>query len=116
MKKYLWILFPAILLAGCASPGRWDSSLSLDISPQPVQRGKPALARINAPLSAQKVVGTVETMGSPQLIFLKGKETWYFYGVIPFSPWVKPGVYKVRATVFYNQGDPHYTETRVELK
>ena len=116
MKKYFWILIPVLLLAGCASPGRWDSDLSLDISPLPVHRGKPALARINAPLSAQKVLGTVETMGSPQLGFLKGEKTWYFYGVIPFSPWVKPGVYKVRATVFFHEGDPHYTEMKVELK
>ncbi len=84
----------------------------------PVYRGKPAFAQINAPGDSKEVVGTVEVMGSPRLIFRKdtGKDSWYFYGAIPFSPWVKPGVYKVRVTAFPAQGEPHYTEMKVELK
>jgi len=43
-------------------------------------------------------------------------DSWYFYGTIPFSPWVGPGVYKVRVTATLPQGEPHYTEMKVELK
>jgi hypothetical protein len=92
--------------------------LNLEIKPLPVYRGKPALARIHAPLGATKVVGTVVVMGSPRLLFQQDKvgDGWYFYGTIPFSPWVGPGIYKVRVTVSFPQGEPHYTEMQVELK
>ena len=92
--------------------------MNLEISPLPVYRGKPALARVNAPLDAKEVIGVVEVMGSPQLLFRKDadKGIWYFYGTIPFSPWVNPGIYKVRVTATLPQGEPHYTELKVELK
>jgi hypothetical protein len=106
------------LLAGCASFGIRDESLELRIKPQPILRGQTATAKINAPLDADKVVGTVETFGSPQLIFRKDEEAglWYFKGTIPFSPWVKPGIYTVRVAYYQSAGQPHYTEMKVELK
>lgn len=105
-------------LTGCASVGIVDSSLQLEITPSPVERGKPALAEINAPMEAEKVTGTVRVFGSPQLLFRKNEEKniWYFYGTIPFSPWVKPGTYQVRVVVYLPKGSPHYTEMKVELK
>jgi hypothetical protein len=107
-----------LLLAGCATFGVRDESLELQIKPMPIYRGQPAMARINAPLDAQKVVGVVETFGSPQLIFRKDEDHgfWYFKGTIPFSPWVKPGTYMVRVAYYEGQGQPHYTEMKVELK
>jgi hypothetical protein len=115
---WTWIFISVFFLSGCATVGRWDSSLNLDINPIPVYRGKPAMARINAPSESKEVVGNVLVMGSPRLLFRKDSEkgSWYFYGTIPFSPWVKPGVYKIRVTVFPEQGEPHYTELKVELK
>lgn len=106
------------LLAGCATLGVKDSSLQLQITPLPLQRGKPAKAEINAPLDAQKVVGTILVMGSPEILFQKDpkKKIWYFYGTIPFSPWVQPGAYTVRIMVFSGQEKPHYTEMQVDLK
>ena len=106
------------LAAGCATLGVRDASLELQITPQPVERGKPALARVNAPLDAEKVIGTVKTFGSPQLLFSKDEDKgiWYFYGTIPFSPWVKPGSYVVRVMVYTQKSKPHYTEMKVELK
>jgi hypothetical protein len=103
---------------GCATLGVMDASFDLKITPQPVYRGKPALAEVNAPLDATSVVGTVAVMGSPQLIFRKSdaKAEWYFYGSIPFSPWVNPGVYTVRVVATLPVGPPHYTEMKVELK
>ena len=103
---------------GCATLGIKDSTLALQITPQPVLRGQPALAKINAPMDADSVVGTVQVFGSPQLIFRKNSEKgiWYFSGVIPFSPWVKPGDYQVRVIAHLPHGQPHYTEMRVELK
>lgn len=105
-------------MIGCASIGIRDSSLDLQITPQPVMRGQPALAKINAPLDAEKVVGTVLVFGTPELIFRKDKDAslWYFYGTIPFSPWVKPGSYQVRVMVYELGVKPHYTEMKVELK
>lgn len=107
-----------LFLSGCATLGVKDTDLQLKIGPLPVERGKPAMAQINAPLDAEKVVGVVLTMGSPQLLFNKDadKGLWYFYGKIPFSPWVKPGTYTVRVTAYFAKGDPHYTEMKVELK
>ncbi len=106
------------MAVGCASIGIRDSSLNLQITPLPVLRGKPALAKIDAPLDAEKVVGTVRVFGSPELIFQKDvdKGIWYFYGTIPFSPWVKPGSYQVRVVVSEAHGQPHYTEMKVDLK
>jgi hypothetical protein len=106
------------LSAGCASVGIRDSSLELQIKPLPLERGKPALAQVNAPLDAEKVVGTVKTFGSPQLLFERDKKKgiWYFYGTIPFSPWVKPGSYMVQVLVYSGDSRPHYTEMKVELK
>jgi hypothetical protein len=106
------------LAAGCASIGVRDSSLELQIQPQPLERGKTALAQVNAPLDAQKVIGTVKTFGSPQLLFIKHEEKgiWYFSGTIPFSPWVKPGSYVVQVVVYMENTRPHYTEMKVELK
>ena len=114
-------LFPLLLLAfatGCATIGIRDSALELQITPQPVLRGQPALAKINAPLDAERVTGTVLTFGSPQLEFRKDsqKGLWYFYGKIPFSPWVKPGTYQVRVIAYTPNEKPHYTEMKVELK
>ncbi|MGH7739049.1 MAG: lipoprotein, partial [bacterium] len=85
MRKLFLLLGFTAGLAGCATLGVRDSSLELKIVPQPVYRGKPALAEINAPLDALSVVGTVEVMGSPELIFRKDdkKREWYFYGAIP---------------------------------
>ena len=105
-------------LAGCASIGIKDSTIELQITPQPLMRGQPALAKVNAPLDAEKVVGTVVVFGSPELIFQKDAQEgiWYFYGTIPFSPWVKPGNYQVRVMVYEPVGQPHYTEMKVELK
>ena len=113
------ILFLALLsLGGCATIGIKDSTLELKITPQPVQRGKPALAQINASLDSTQVIGTVLTFGSPKLEFRKDEEKglWYFYGTIPFSPWVKAGTYQVRVIATLPQGQPHYTEMKVELK
>ena len=105
-------------LAGCASIGIRDSGLELRITPSPVLRGQPALAEVTAPMDAQKVVGTVLVMGSPELVFRKNveKNIWYFYGTIPFSPWVNPGTYKVRVLVYSAHEKPHYTESQVDLK
>jgi hypothetical protein len=107
-----------VFLTGCATFGIRDQSLELQITPMPIYRGKPALAKINAPMEADKVVGVVETFGSPQLIFRKDKENelWYFKGTIPFSPWVKPGAYTVRVAYYEGQEKPHYTEMKVDLK
>ncbi|HUO58108.1 MAG TPA: hypothetical protein VMV05_08020 [bacterium] len=117
MRPFL-VLLILFMLGGCAAIGVKDSSLELKISPQPVQRGKPALAQVNAPLDATKVIGTVLTFGSPKLEFRKDEEKrlWYFYGTIPFSPWVKAGTYQVRVIATLPQGQPHYTEMKVELK
>jgi hypothetical protein len=117
MKKFfaIWMIS---LTVGCATLGIKDSTLELKITPQPVLRGKAALAEINAPLDAEKVVGTVQVFGSPQLIFRKNTEKgiWYFYGTIPFSPWVKPGDYQVRVMVYLPHEQPHYTEMKVTLR
>lgn len=113
----IFFLLLTAYLSGCASLGLRDDSLDLRITPQPVKRGQPALAKVLAPMDSVKVVGVVETFGSPTLIFAKDekKKIWYFYGTIPFSPWVKPGPYKVRVSA-YPAGDPHYTELKVELQ
>ncbi len=118
LKKFLVISFLILGLTGCASVGIVDSSLRVEITPSPVERGKPALAEINAPMEAEKVVGTVMVFGSPQLLFRKNEEKniWYFYGTIPFSPWVKPGSYRVRVLVYLPKGSPRYTEIKVDLK
>ena len=107
-----------IAISGCATLGIRDSSLELKITPQPLQRGQPALAEINAPLDAEKVLGTVLVFGSPQLEFRKDRKKglWYFYGTIPFSPWVKPGTFKVRVIATLPNEKPHYMEMKVELK
>ena len=117
MKTFLMLMLLASI-SGCATLGIKDSQLELQISPQPVLRGKPALAQINAPLDATQVIGTVLTFGSPKLEFLKDEDKgiWYFYGTIPFSPWVKPGTYQVRVIATLPKGQPHYTEMKVELK
>src|SRR5689334_11636643 len=109
MNKKFWVLGLALLSSGCATLGRYDSALDLEISPLPVYRGKPALAKVNAPLDSKQVLGTVLVMGAPQLVFRKDEEKgfWYFYGAIPFSPWVTAGVYKIRVTSYPPQGEPH---------
>lgn len=107
-----------ILVTGCASIGIQDPSLQVKLSPLPLKRGKPAMAEVTAPMDAQKVTGTVLVMGSPELIFRKDKERglWYFYGTIPFSPWVQPGHYKIRVMVFSEHEKPHYTEMEADLQ
>ena len=116
--KIFWTLASLFVLAGCATVGIRDSSLQLQITPLPVLRGQPARAEVNAPLDAEKVTGTVLVMGSPELQFQKDPEKgiWYYYGTIPFSPWVQPGTYKVRVIVFLAHEKPHYTEMQVDLK
>jgi hypothetical protein len=119
MRKIgLSLLLLTLVLSGCATLGTRDDSLGLFISPLPVKRGQPALATVKAPMDSSKVVGVVETFGSPTLVFAKDetKGVWYFYGTIPFSPWVKPGTYKVRVSAFPPSGDPHYTEMKVQLQ
>lgn len=76
------------------------------------------MARVAAPATARKVVGTVLVHGSPQLIFRKDEEAedWFFYGTIPLSPWVKPGTYKVRVSVELPEGEPRYTEMELDLR
>jgi len=118
LKKF-WALGFFLLSAGCATLGIRDSSLQLQITPLPVLRGQPARAEVNAPLDADKVTGTVLVMGSPELLFQKNVEkgTWYFYGTIPFSPWVQPGHYTVRVLVYLpREKRPRYTEMEVDLK
>ncbi len=117
MKSFI-LIFSILLLSGCATMGIKDPGLELQVSPLPVMRGKPALAQVNAPMDAEKVIGTVKVFGSPQLIFDKkpSKGVWYFYGVIPFSPWVKPGTYQVQVMVYLPHEKPHYTEMTVQLK
>ena len=117
MRIFSTALF-LVLLAGCATFGIRDQSLELQITPLPIYRGQPAMAKINAPLDADKVVGVVETFGSPELIFRRNKEKgiWYFKGTIPFSPWVNPGTYTVRVAYYKDQDQPHYTEMKVDLK
>jgi hypothetical protein len=114
------ILLSLLLLsiAGCATFGIKDESLELQIAPLPLRRGQIATAKVNAPLSADKVIGTVEVMGSPQLEFEKDEtnEIWYFKGTIPFSPWVNPGTYTVRVAYYQGSGKPRYTEMKVDLK
>jgi hypothetical protein len=105
-------------MTGCASVGIRDSSLQLQITPLPLMRGQRALAQVNAPMDAEKVTGIVVVTGSPRLIFNKdeSKGLWYFYGTIPFSPWVQPGNYTVRVLVDLPHEPPHYAEMKVDLK
>ncbi len=116
--RFFLIALTLMGISGCATLGVRDSSLELKISPQPLRRGQPALAEINAPLDAEKVLGTVLVFGSPQLEFRKDKKKgiWYFYGTIPFSPWVKPGTFQVRVIATLPNEKPHYTEMKVDLK
>lgn len=118
LVKSFFILLPVMLLTGCATLGVKDEALDLQINPQPLLRGQAASAQVNAPMNAEKVIGTVKVFGSPKLIFAKSEERgiWYFYGKIPFSPWVKPGDYQVQVLVYLPHEQPHYTEMRVELK
>jgi hypothetical protein len=118
MRLTLLLSLSLLIPLGCASIGIHDESLQLQLSPSPLLRGKPALARVNAPWDATKVTGTVLVMGSPELQFRKDedKRIWYFYGTIPFSPWVKPGHYTVRVLVHSEHEQPHYTEMGVDLK
>lgn len=112
------LFLPVLLLTGCASLGIKDNSLDLEITPLPLLRGQPAMAQVNAPMNAERVVGTVKVFGSPQLLFEKNNEKgiWYFYGIIPFSPWVKPGNYQIQVMAYMPHAEPHYTEMRVDLK
>ena len=112
------LVLPLLFFIGCATFGIRDESLELQIKPMPIYRGQPAMARINAPLDADKVIGVVETFGSPELIFRKDIDRgfWYFKGTIPFSPWVNPGSYTVRVAYYEGSAQPHYTEMKVDLK
>jgi len=112
------LVLTLVLLTGCATFGIRDESLELQIKPQPLKRGKIATVRVNAPLDADKVVGVVETFGSPTIVFNKDKETgdWYFINKIPFSPYVNPGTYTVRVSYYKGKGQPHYVEMKVDLK
>jgi hypothetical protein len=118
MRSAFLCCLATLALAGCASIGVRDDSLQVQVTPQPLLRGKPALAKVNAPLAAEKVTGTVLVMGSPELEFRKDdkEKIWYFYGTIPFSPWVKPGDYKVRVVVETPNDRPRYTELKVTLQ
>ena len=104
--------------SGCAHGPLRDESLVLEIQPQPLKRGERALATVNAPMDALEVIGKVKVMGSPEAVFLKNekKKNWYFSGVIPFSPWVGPGQYTLRAIVTYPEGKKVYTEIEVDLE
>jgi hypothetical protein len=114
----VFMLLLMAFLSGCASLGIRDDSLDLQITPSPLKRGQPALAKVKAPMDSTKVVGVVETFGSPTLVFAKDEDkgVWFFYGTIPFSPWVKPGTYQVRVSFYPEKGDPHYTEMKVALQ
>jgi hypothetical protein len=104
--------------SGCAHGPLRDDSLVLEIAPQPLKRGERALATLNAPLDAVEVIGKVRVMGSPEAVFVKStkRKNWYFSGVIPFSPWVGPGQYTLRAIVTLPEGRQVYTEIMVDLQ
>lgn len=110
--------FVSTLVLGCSAGAVYDSTFRIEIHPQPLERGKPGLVRVVAPLSAREVIGTVRVPGSPQLVFEKDEEKgyWYFYGTLPLSPWVRPGRYKVRATVYFDEGKPRYVEKEAEVR
>jgi hypothetical protein len=119
MNKVIITIVFILGAAGCATnPFIRDSHLHLDVEPHALYCGKPALAEINAPLSAKSVIGYILVPGAPELIFRKNQKEklWYFYGIVPVSPWIIPGSYKVRVVVKMLKGLPHYTETQVDLK
>ncbi len=107
-----------LLSSGCAHGPLFDDSLVLEIQPQPLKRGEKALAVLNAPMDALEVIGKVRVLGSPEAVFVKNekKRHWYFSGEIPFSPWVSPGRYTLRAIVTYPEGRKVYTEIEVDLE
>lgn len=112
------ILVFASWMGGCAGGPIRDDRMILHIQPQPLKRGEQALATVNAPMDALEVIGTVRVFGSPEAVFRKDekKKNWYFLGTIPFSPWVKPGNYILRAVVKTPEGKKFYTETPVGLQ
>jgi hypothetical protein len=124
LRRLLPRLFPLMVLAaflipsGCAHGPVRDDNLALEIQPQPLKRGERALATVNAPMDALEVIGKVKVMGSPEAVFVKSekKKNWYFSGVIPFSPWVGPGRYTLRAIVTLPDGRRIYTEIEVDLQ
>lgn len=107
-----------LALAACGGRGIRDDSLFLEIHPLPLRRGESALVRVNAPADADEVVGTVRVAGSPQLLFRWDEEVrlWYFHGVVPVSPWIRPGRYTVRVTVRREGQRDRYIEQEVELR
>jgi len=113
-----FLLLSAFLFIGCAGSLIRDDQLILEIQPQPLKRGEKALATINAPMDAVEVIGTIRVMGSPEAIFRKDAKRgrWYFFNTIPFSPWVKPGRYVLRAVVTLPEGKKRYTEIPVTLQ
>ncbi len=112
------VLALVVYLGGCAGGPVRDDQMTLHIEPQPLKRGERALATIDAPMDALEVIGTVRVFGSPEAVFRKdeAKKRWYFLGTIPFSPWVKPGEYTLRAVVTLPEGKKRYTETKVGLR
>ncbi len=112
------ILASAGLLSSCASRMLRDSSLTLEVVPLPVLRGKQGKITVNAPMNAKEVIGKVRVAGSPDFIFVRDKKrsVWYFLGTIPFSPWIKPGEYTIRVIVKNPPEKDRYTEMKIELK
>jgi len=108
----------ATILPACASRMLRDDSLILEVTPNPVERGKTGQVTVNAPMNAQEVIGKVRVTGSPEFIFAKDKKRaiWYFVGKIPFSPWIGPGMYRIRVIVKDPPSKDRYTETELELK
>jgi len=120
MRRPLFFLFllSAVLFIGCAGGPIRDDQLILEIQPQPLKRGEKALATLNAPMDAVEVIGIVRVMGSPEAVFRKDSKRglWYFVGTIPFSPWVKPGQYVLRAIVTLPEGNKRYTDIQVSIQ
>jgi hypothetical protein len=120
MRRYLVvvILVLTVWMGGCAGGPILDNTMILEIQPQPLKRGEKAMATVNAPMDAVEVIGTVRVIGSPQAVFRKDskQKNWYFIGTIPFSPWVKPGQYTLRAVAVLPEGKKIYTETPVKIQ
>ncbi len=118
MRSRHLALLSLLLLVGCGGGPILDETMTMDVQPQPLVRGLRAVVTVDAPLDAVEVIGRVKVMGSPEAIFRKDEahKRWYFSGMIPFSPWVTPGTYRLRVTVKLPEGRSRYVETQVGLK
>ena len=108
-----------MFLSGCATIGLSGKVIDFTITPETgIRAGTIVTVSVKASVELEKVLGSIDMMGSPQipLKYDASKNIWYIRQMIPMGIVIPPGDYLTKVEAITKTGDHFYAEKLISIR